>query len=97
MLSLGTPRLIRVERHRDDRAAARTGRDDGAEPLKAHGPHSDTTTAMPDVTRAALRVIIAIDSAAGLAKLAPHNPVRDLLGWHGADRAGTSLCGCPAR
>jgi hypothetical protein len=52
---------------------------------------------MPDVTRAALRVIIAIDSAAGLAKLAPHNPVRDLLGWHGADRAATSLCGCPAR
>jgi hypothetical protein len=52
---------------------------------------------MPDVTRAALRVIIAIDSAAGLANLAPHNPVRDLLGWHGADRAATSLCGCPAR
>jgi hypothetical protein len=36
MVGLGTPRLIRVERHRDDRAAPETGGDHGAELLRAH-------------------------------------------------------------
>jgi hypothetical protein len=39
MVGLGAPRLIRVERHRDDRAVPGTGRNDGAEALCAHDPH----------------------------------------------------------
>jgi hypothetical protein len=38
MQGLGTPRLVRVKRNRDNRTATRTGSGVGLEPLNAHGP-----------------------------------------------------------
>jgi DNA-binding transcriptional MerR regulator len=63
MLGLGTPCLIRVKRHGNDRAACLVGGDDGAEPLRAHDPHGDTNATMEPACRAALGRIRASASA----------------------------------
>ena len=42
---LAAHRVQPVERNRDDRAAPRTGRDVGAEPLYPHDPHRGTWSA----------------------------------------------------
>src|SRR5580700_526874 len=47
MLGFGTPRLVRVKRHRDNRAAPRTSSNAGTEPLNAHDPHRGTWTWIP--------------------------------------------------
>ena len=46
MVGLSTPRLIWVERCRDDRAVPRAGGDDGAETLRTQDPYRGMTAAM---------------------------------------------------
>jgi hypothetical protein len=48
MLGFGAPRLVRVKRHRDNRAASRTSSNVGAGPLDAHEPQHGTVTGKPD-------------------------------------------------
>jgi hypothetical protein len=50
MVGLDPSRLIRVKRHRDDRAIPRTGGDDGAETLRTHDPYRGTTATRGEVS-----------------------------------------------